>query len=46
LNLPTVGLVVAINHSIRRDDEWFDEPDDLDRVAGAIAAIEHIGGCC
>ena len=42
MNLPTVGLVLAINHSVRRDDEWFDEPDELDRVAAAIAAIEQI----
>jgi prophage maintenance system killer protein len=34
--------VVAINHVVRRDDEWFDEPDELDRVARALAAIERI----
>jgi prophage maintenance system killer protein len=33
---------VAINRSVRGDDEWFDEPDDLDRVAGALAAIDLI----
>jgi prophage maintenance system killer protein len=42
LNRPTVGLVVAINHVVRREDEWFDEPDELDRVAGALAAIDRI----
>ena len=42
LNRPTVALVVAINRSVRGDDEWFDEPDDLDRVAGALAAIDLI----
>lgn len=34
--------MVAINHVVRRDDEWFDEPDELDRVARALAAIERI----
>lgn len=34
--------MVAINHVVRRDDEWFDEPDELDRVARALAAIELI----
>ena len=42
MNRPTVDLVVAINHVVRRDDEWFDEPDELDRVARALAAIELI----
>jgi prophage maintenance system killer protein len=32
LRLPTLAIVVAINHSIRQDDEWFDEPDELDRI--------------
>lgn len=42
MNRPAVGLVVAINHVVRREDEWFDEPDELDRVAGALAAIDRI----
>jgi DnaK suppressor protein len=42
LNRPTVDLVVAINHVVRRDDEWFDEPDELDRVPRALAAIDLI----
>jgi prophage maintenance system killer protein len=42
LNRPTVGLVVAINHVVRREDEWFDEPDELDRVSRALAAIDLI----
>ena len=37
---PTLALAVAINRSVREHDEWFDEPDDLDRVERAIAAIE------
>jgi len=34
--------VVAINHVVRREDEWFDEPDELDRVARALAAIDLV----
>lgn len=37
---PTLALAVAINRSVREHDERFDEPDDLDRVERAIAAIE------
>lgn len=37
---PTLALAVAVNRSVREQDEWFDEPDDLDRVERAIAAIE------
>ena len=33
---------MAINHVVRREDEWFDEPDELDRVARALAAIDLI----
>lgn len=29
---PTLTLLVGINASIRRDDEWFDEPDELRRI--------------
>ena len=39
---PTLALAVAVNRSVRERDEWFDEPDDLDRVERAIAAIETI----
>ncbi len=39
---PTLALAVAVNRSVREHDEWFDEPDDLDRVRRAIAAIETI----
>ena len=37
---PTLALAVAVNRSVREHDEWFDEPDDLDRVERALAAIE------
>ena len=26
---------------MRQDDEWFDEPDDLDRVSRALASVDH-----
>jgi prophage maintenance system killer protein len=42
LKRPTIALVVAINRAVRADDEWFDEPDDLDRVAAALNAIDGI----
>ena len=39
---PTLALAVAFNRAVRGQDEWFDEPDDLDRVEslGAIDGIE------
>ena len=39
---PTIGLAVAINRAVRLPDEWFDEPDDLDRLSSAIAAIDDV----
>lgn len=39
---PTLGLAVAFNHAVRQDDEWFDEPDDLDRVERALRTVEQI----
>lgn len=30
---------MAINRAVRAPDEWFDEPDDLERVRRALAAI-------
>lgn len=37
--MPTVDLAVAINAAARESDEWFDEPDDIARLASAIDAI-------
>jgi prophage maintenance system killer protein len=42
LKRPTVELAIAINRSVRADDEWFEEPDDIDRVRQAFAAIDHL----
>lgn len=40
--LPTLDLAVAFNRATRRADEWFDEPDDLDRVQRALDSIANI----
>lgn len=39
---PTVRLAVAFNHATRHEDEWFDEPDDLERLARALASIDEL----
>jgi hypothetical protein len=39
---PTLDHAIAFNRSERREDEWFDEPDDLDRVQ---RALDSIAGC-
>ncbi len=41
---PSLALAVAFNGAIRGRDEWFDEPDDLDRVESALGAIDGIEG--
>ena len=33
---------MAFNRAIRRADEWFEEPDDLDIVTRAIHAIDDV----
>jgi hypothetical protein len=40
LILPSLEIVVAFNHSIRYDDEWFDELDELDRVRRILTDLE------
>lgn len=39
---PTLELAVLFNRAVRHEDEWFEEPDDLDRVERALAAIDGI----
>lgn len=39
---PSLELAVVINRTVRHDDEWFDEPDDLKRVERALAAIADV----
>jgi prophage maintenance system killer protein len=42
LRRPSLDLAIAFNRAVRQDDEWFDEPDELDRVERALAAIDGI----
>lgn len=40
--LPDVALAIELNHSVRQEDEWFEEPDDLDRLSRALASIQDV----
>lgn len=42
LNRPSIELAVEFNRVVREDDEWFEEPDALDRVMQALRAIELV----
>ncbi len=33
---------MAINRAVRHADEWFEDPDDLDRLARALASVDLI----
>src|SRR5260370_15215000 len=35
-------MAVEFNRVVRGEDEWFDDPDDLDRVQGALSAIDSL----
>jgi hypothetical protein len=35
-------LAQAFNEAVREPDEWFEEPDDLDRLSTALASIDAI----
>ncbi len=39
---PTLELAVALNAAARHDDEWFDEPDELDRLRRALDSIAAV----
>ena len=39
---PSVELAIAFNEAVREHDEWFEEPDDLGRLAAALSSIETI----
>jgi prophage maintenance system killer protein len=41
LKVPSLETVVAFDHSIRRDDEWFEEPDEIDRVGRILDQLVH-----
>lgn len=32
---------VEINKRLREKDEWFEEPDDLERVSRALASVDR-----
>ena len=40
MNLPSLELVVALNAAVRHNDEWFDEEDDLDRIARILEELQ------
>ena len=40
LNIPGLEVVVAINASVRHDDEWFDDVDDLDRIEKILTDLQ------
>lgn len=42
LRKPDLWLAIAINQRVRSNDEWFDEPDDLDRVQLALESIDEL----
>ena len=39
---PSLELAVAINRLAGEDDEWFDDPDELDRLHRALDAVAAI----
>lgn len=39
---PTLALAIELNRAARRQDEWFDEPDDLERLQRALVAVSEI----
>jgi prophage maintenance system killer protein len=42
LKRPGLRLAIEINQRVRSNDEWFDEPDDLDRVESALRSIDDL----
>jgi Fic family protein len=43
LKRPGLRLAIEINKRVRSNDEWFDEPDELDRVEAALESIDGFG---
>ena len=43
---PRVELAIAFNEAVREDDEWFEEPDDLERLAAAFGEANNERLCC
>lgn len=42
MNRPSLRLAIEFNKRVREDDEWFDEPDDIQRVEGALNSIDDL----
>ena len=42
LKLPTVDLAIAVNEAVRESDEWFEERDDIDRLAVALRSADGL----
>ena len=42
MNKPTLQLALEFDRAVRGDDEWFEEPDELERVQKALGSIEDI----
>ena len=40
MRLSTLAIIVAINESIRHEDEWFEEPDELDRIERLLEQLQ------
>ena len=42
MNKPTLQLALEFDRAVRGDDEWFEEPDELERVQKALGSSEDI----
>lgn len=38
---PSLRLAIEINKRVREKDEWFEEPDDLERVSRALTSVDY-----
>jgi len=41
LKKPSLRLAIEINKRVREKDEWFEEPDDLERVSRALSSVDR-----
>ena len=39
---PIPELAILVNQAVRAKDEWFEEPDDVDRLNRALATLDQI----
>lgn len=42
LKRPSLDVAVEINRAVRGADEWFDDPDDLDRIQDVLSAVDEL----